>query len=372
MEDWISIQSKDLFLDPDYLKAIEESSESGIQFFYVVVKNKELEVCAIICYQLLKVDESLLSQKSVPNQLTNNLISKVINFIGGNVLVQGSYFNTGTHGYSKNHLITDKQFLSLTNGIINTIHKEYEKVNLIIHKEFYNDDLVFKPFQEELKNYKFIPFEIDVNMVLPIATNWQSFDDYLSTMSTKYRTRAKNVLKKTKDIQVRELSLDDLDIHADTIFTLYNNVIKTAKFNMAQLNVVAFKNLKKAIGNAFVITGYFLGDKMVAFTSAYKHGVYFEANYLGIDYDVNKQYPLYQKVLYQFVKHSIEDETINVLRFGRTAEQIKSCTGALPSHMTLYLKHRNSILNLLAKPILKTVSPTEFELRKPFKNKYYQ
>ena len=51
----------------------------------------------------------------------------------------------------------------------------------------------------------------------------------------------------------------------------------------------------------------------------------------------------------------------------RTAEEIKSSLGAEPVDMKLYAKHKNSVSNKLIKPFLESISPSEFELRKPFK-----
>jgi hypothetical protein len=74
-------------------------------------------------------------------------------------------------------------------------------------------------------------------------------------------------------------------------------------------------------------------------------------------------------MLYDFVELAIA-KNVTELRLGRTAEEIKSCLGAQPTNMKLYIKLRNTVSNKLIKPIIESISPSEFELRKPFKSDF--
>ena len=58
---------------------------------------------------------------------------------------------------------------------------------------------------------------------------------------------------------------------------------------------------------------------------------------------------------------------VTELQFGRTSELIKSAVGALPVDMTIYIKHKRSLSNLILKNVIQSVKPSPFELRKPFK-----
>ena len=71
-------------------------------------------------------------------------------------------------------------------------------------------------------------------------------------------------------------------------------------------------------------------------------------------------------MLYDFVNLAIDRKT-KELRLGRTAEEIKSCIGAEPVNMKLYIKHGNRIFNKLLDPIVSSITPSKFELRMPFK-----
>ena len=74
-------------------------------------------------------------------------------------------------------------------------------------------------------------------------------------------------------------------------------------------------------------------------------------------------------MLYDYVELAIE-KNCKELRFGRTAEEIKSSIGARPVPMKLFIKHRNPIANRILKTIVGTITPSDYELRKPFKQEF--
>ena len=78
---------------------------------------------------------------------------------------------------------------------------------------------------------------------------------------------------------------------------------------------------------------------------------------------------MYQRILYDYVEQAI-DRKAKDLQLGRTSELIKSSIGAIPMNMKLYIKHNSGVSNLLLKPIIQSISPSEFELRKPFKSNF--
>ena len=92
---------------------------------------------------------------------------------------------------------------------------------------------------------------------------------------------------------------------------------------------------------------------------------------MGLDYDFNKEYSIYQRMLYDFVDLSIKIKAPE-LRLGRTAELIKSSIGAEPVDMKLYVRHINTISNKLLTTFISSISPKEFELRLPFNKDFHR
>ena len=96
-----------------------------------------------------------------------------------------------------------------------------------------------------------------------------------------------------------------------------------------------------------------------------------EANYVGMDYQFNQDLAVYQRLLYDYVEQGISKE-VTELQFGRTSELLKSSLGAEPTNMTLFARHKATIPNIFMASMLRNVSPSEFELRKPFKSKFME
>ena len=105
---------------------------------------------------------------------------------------------------------------------------------------------------------------------------------------------------------------------------------------------------------------------MVGFSSSFLFNSILDANYVGINYEFNQEYAIYQRMLYDYVELAIE-KRCSELRFGRTAEEIKSSVGAIPVPMKLFVRHKNPIANRILKAIVSTIKPSQYELRKPFK-----
>ena len=104
----------------------------------------------------------------------------------------------------------------------------------------------------------------------------------------------------------------------------------------------------------------------LGFSTSFINTTSFDANYVGLDYAYNEKFDIYQRILYDYVDEAIKAR-VTELQFGRTSELIKSAVGALPVDMTIYIKHKRSLSNLILKNVIQSVKPSPFELRKPFK-----
>jgi hypothetical protein len=105
---------------------------------------------------------------------------------------------------------------------------------------------------------------------------------------------------------------------------------------------------------------------MVGFISGLIEGNSLDAHFVGIDYNLNKEYAIYQRILYDYVRIGI-DYKLKSINFGRTASEIKSSIGAVPKELTMYVRHKKTIPNKLLKVFLQRVEPKSFKQKHPFK-----
>ncbi len=365
--DWNAItgdNDKCIFYSLAYLKIVEETLAENIEFKYILFYKKNTPVAFAIT-QLFKFNSDQLKLHEFPCKWSDSVKNKLISNIDVSILTCGNLFACGEYGfkYNKEHIDATIAFEGLSNALRELRQSENDnKPSFILLKEFWP-----KSFSEsdQIKSYDFREFEIDVNMVLQLE-NWTTFEDYLASLRTKFRTRVKSVLKKSASLIVKEFSAQDIENYKNDISNLYSSVLKNSDFKIGEQNITTFKNLRATFSNDFIFKGYFLNEKLIAFSTAFLFDGILEANHIGIDYNYNKSHAVYQRMLYDYV-HIAINKKVKELRLGRTAEIIKSTVGAKPVNMKLYVRHRNSISNTLLKPLIELISPSDYEIRNPFK-----
>jgi hypothetical protein len=201
-------------------------------------------------------------------------------------------------------------------------------------------------------------------MVLNIK--WDTFDEYLDAMSKKYRNRAKKIIKKGIAMERRNFTADDIIANSNQILSLYNNVHLKAKFRMASLTPSYFAEMKKVLGSQFNFVAYYFDQKFIGFRTTFilENGI--EAHFIGLDYSLNKELDVYQNILYDYVKESLQNKAKHLF-LGRTASEIKSTLGAEALELTCYIRHRNPLSNRIIKPFVDYLKPSEWVPRNPFK-----
>ena len=86
--------------------------------------------------------------------------------------------------------------------------------------------------------------------------------------------------------------------------------------------------------------GYFIGEKLIAFSSTLEHQEKLEVHYIGLDYTYNKSHALYFNILFDGIEQAILSEK-KILELGRTAREAKAVVGCNPVYFNDYLRIRN-------------------------------
>lgn len=360
------------FLELDYLRVLEEHPPSNMRFHYSVI-YKGARPVAIAYFQVIDFTaqswgssgEEDETEKCL-NAILKQYVKRGVNRLNIRLLLCGNAFVSGEHGFTCLPDVNRKEAFDALADIIYRISRAEKlrgKIAAVLVKDFYpasvND-------AKELKEYKYHDFEVEPNMILAVADEWKTFDDYLAAISKKYRTRAKAIVKKGEPLQRKDFSTEEIMAASEQIIKLYNNVHFKAKFRLASLSVPYFAAMKKELGNRFRFTAYYLDNSLVGFRSAFVLDREIEAHFIGVDYSINKAYELYQNILYDYLREAIEAGA-KKLQLGRTASEIKSNLGARPHELTCYIRHRNPISNRIIKPFIDYLKPSEWIPRNPFK-----
>lgn len=366
-DDWNSVnKNQNIYLTLEYLLAIETALKNEMKFRYILFYNHNNIPVGIAIVQLVKFIDKGSPYYAHLCKLTGQLKNKIVQSLNIKVMVCGNVFSCGENGFLfSNEIPYNLAYENLHKALqrLRKAEKTNDQTSIVLLKEFW--PATFEKI-DLFKEHNYRDFMIDVNMVLLIHKNWNTIDDYLSSMVAKFRTRVNSMMKKSAPLVVKNMELNDIVEHSSKIVELYTNVLNKSDITMGTLNEQAFIQLKQNLGSQFVLNGYFLNSKLIAFSSAFWTKNILDANYVGIDYEYNIEYATYQRMLYDFVVLAI-DKKASEIRYGRTAEEIKSCLGAQPVNMKLFIKHKNSVSNKLLKPLIKSITPNTFEIRKPFK-----
>jgi len=372
VDDWNKVTDKKaIYLSLNYLRALEDALKDEMAFRYILIYNDELTPIAAVYVQTVHILDQGNKYEEIICTVGDTIKNKLLKSIDARILVCGNMFASGENGLAYTEDINSDEAYALAAEGMKRIIQDKDKngqISFSLFKEYWPST-----FEEsdKLKKSKYRDFMIDVNMVMNIPSSWKKWEDYMHVLTSKFRTRVNSVFKRSESLIIRNLSSKEIEIHQSRIEELYHAVISKADYKFAQLNGQSFVNFKKKLGKRFLLKGYFLNNEMIGFSSVFHYYKIMDALYVGLDYQHNKKYALYQRMLYDFVAESIKLKA-QELRLGRTAELIKSSVGALPVNMKLYAKHRNTISNKLLGPLISNISPSKFELRTPFKKSLYK
>ncbi|MBS1652875.1 MAG: GNAT family N-acetyltransferase [Bacteroidetes bacterium] len=363
-----------LFLNLNYLALLEKLDVANVFARYSIIYKSKKPV-GIIYFQIVDFKASVFGNlfqtqlQAVPSKRIG-MMKSIINHHQNETLLRlftcGNNNVSGPHGYNFTTAVPEKIQVELLNRIIDIVSKEEKlksSISAVLIKDFYS------PLVNEkcLTNEGYTRFSVEPNMILEVPENVFNLEDYIALFSKKYRNRVKSILKKSSNLQVKELSLGEIIVLEPFIYKLYEQVYDKAKFKLAKLQATYFSEVKKIFNNRFSLKGVFNGDQLLAFCSSF----YFdkdtvEAHYVGINYTLNSNYDLYQNLLYSLIKSAIS-HNCRKINFGRTASEIKSTTGAKAHELMCYIKPQNTISKLIQKPFIKFLQPEPWIPRNPFK-----
>ena len=358
-----------LYFSSNYLEALEKHN-SHLSFYYIVLKNENEKAIAfanvqIINFQLeaIEKDTSTLFKKitSIGKRLTLIPKEKPLKIINcGNAFVSGEHGIFIKKGENKKLVLR-----KISKGILHHTENSNQKnpIDIFMMKDFMTESL---PITKELISLGYYSFNIEPNMILKINPMWKNFEDYLAVLKTKFRVKAKKAMKLSNDLVTKEISVLNFDEHLIKMTELYKKVASKADFNLGEFKLQTYKSFKTKLGDSYILKSYWIGEKMVGFMSGMINRNHLDAHFVGIDYELNKQYAIYQRMLYDYIKIAINNK-IEILNFGRTASEIKSSVGAVPQHLTVYIRHKKSIRNKFLKLFLLKIQPSEFKQKFPFK-----
>ncbi|TAF35424.1 MAG: hypothetical protein EAZ57_04815 [Cytophagales bacterium] len=391
-QEWDALVAEQNFLlSTTYLSSLEQAPPVRMSFCYVKIYAESKDLIGVAYFQIhyFEPDKSLKRTGSLASHLVgedskeshcffhgiHRLVSKYISskaefysVVCGNLLV------TGQHGFYFKPHVSQSYALEVLASVARKVRSYVEQSEGIKTSMF-----LFKDIEEYKKSHalplietRYHEFCTQPNMVLYIAPQWASIEDYLNDLQSKYRVRAKSAFKKGSSIEQKNFSVEDIKHYRTKIHQLYTDITDNADFNAVQLPPHYFETLKAGLGNKFNFYAYFHGSELVAFRTSIINLDQLEAHFVGYSSSLNHEYQLYFNILLDYLEEGITQQCKKVI-YARTALEIKSSVGAVSENIYCYVRHKRSVINQLLKPLLDRLNPkVEWLPRSPFKGEISQ
>ncbi|MEZ4772125.1 MAG: GNAT family N-acetyltransferase [Bacteroidia bacterium] len=362
-------------LSPDLLALLtgtEAAQMPGMSFKYVL--STQAGMPAVFAYfQLLSFSASQIRSFTPRPENADDLYGKLRNVAARiaknilekrqiHILVSGNALITGQSGIFHAPSLSPEDAYRQLPGMIERLLAENPGIDAVLLKDHLN---LPEAIAGEWAAQGYQPFATEPDMGMPVI--WETVDDYHLDMASKYRQRVKSAYKKSNGTIRRELTEHEVIKYKNRLFELFDSVLKEDRFNLVPHSTEYLPAMKAALGEKFRIYGYFSAGEIVAFQTLIEMGEDLYCHFLGYHCELNREYKLYQRMLYDAVAMAI-DGRFKRISFGRTAMEIKSTVGATPAYPVCYLKFSRPVINRLAAPYLRNVKIEDWQPRHPFKS----
>lgn len=366
------VPEMNVLMQYENLQLLQTIQSSNMQFRYVLVKRDGITI-GVMYFQIVTFHANQLinyfpevRQGNVAMQIAKNLTEKILNAINVKLLVSGNVFMTGENGFYFSAEISKATRAKIVRRTVRQLLNDNPDIKATLISDLYAPKT---EFDTDFRTYGYHQITVESDMSMLIKPEWKTFDDYLNTLSSKYRVRAKKVfaLCDQAKVTMKDFSAEDIAQHEEQLYLLYKKVMIKADFKLAELDKNFFRQQKLQTPDNYFLHAYSKNEELIGFISAFKFGPRMEVHYTGMSHEVSKPIHLYQHMMYDMLKKGIEVGA-RQLHFGRTAPEIKSTIGAKPSPMYGYVKHFNPIINfLLVRNYTASLKPQNYIFRNPFK-----
>ena len=244
---WEKVTAHDsLFLSPRYLRVLEEAGPENLRQRYALI-FREKEPVAAIAAQTVTVSVARLRKKASSNGRLAQLEEKM--------LVCGNLLSWGMHGISFAPNVDEEPLWPAVAEAIyrlRRVDKLFGDTAFVMIKDITDS---YASTATALSRFSYRELETEPNMVLDISPKWKSYDDYLASLTSKYRKQAKQIEKEVTaaGCTVEEIKTDEIARNAEQLHALYLQTHKNARVRLVTLPVAFLPTLARMPGRRHAI-----------------------------------------------------------------------------------------------------------------------
>ncbi|MCC9601903.1 GNAT family N-acetyltransferase [Stieleria sp. JC731] len=357
-----------LFMSRRYLLSAQNEFSGQIVRDFAIVYDDGEPVAAIATQTFDVIGTQLYGNHSAATQnLPEQWKRKSLSLLKRRIMICGNVHTWGPHGVA---IAAGRDQQQIWQGIaeclyrIRRANRLHGQVDYVIVKDL----LESEPLDASaLQPFRYGSMETEPNMVLSIDPNWQVMDDYLGSLTKRYRAAARKV-RKPFDCDTLSISpIENLRDESERILELYKAVASRADVCLFELSKTTLPRIAESLADDFVTIGIRENGLLIGFVTIIRDGETAIGFYLGMDYEANSRLPVYHALLLAVIEQAIRWQCKRI-SFGRTALDAKSRLGCKPEATHVWVRHRVPLLNFVVQQIMKTVNHDEPPERNPFKD----
>ncbi|MES2899838.1 MAG: GNAT family N-acetyltransferase [Pseudomonadota bacterium] len=368
-EAWNSLTAQSgFFMSRDYLHALESVLPLNLSPRYAMIfsgAGAERQPVAAMYMQV--ADVTLAQARPEKAAADQGTLDQLAGKTAQRILTCGNLLTFGQHGIAFAEGVDPKL---AWHGVAEVLYRIRESQKLEGKTHFVMIKDLHSPFSEHaahLENLSYRYVETEPNMVLDLLPEWKTYDDYVASLASKYRTKVKNTIFKVIDEAGCTVeSLSGLAAAEAQIHALYKAVQVNASFRPFELVPAYFAALEAVAGERFRCTVVRKGDTLLGFLISVADGDTSIAYHIGFDRAAAADLPIYLRLLHAGIADAIA-LGCKQISYGRTALEPKASLGARPQPFGMLVRHRQPVLNKLIKRVLLGVEHEEAPERSPFK-----
>ncbi len=216
------------------------------------------------------------------------------------------------------------------------------------------DERTSGDFGAALEKYRHIKAASLPGTKIRIEPEWHDLEGYVGAMRKLYRRAVRDDQAKGQGLDIR-IESDFTDL-ADEVFVLYSNVLARAQSTFETLTPEFFRAFASCADSRLVTarlkeTGQLVGIEMLLLGDNMVQDLY-----TGVDYRYNESHSVYFNLAYPAIDLACR-EGLQFVSTGQTSYKFKSRLGVEPFPLSVYIKHRNPLLNALLARIHPLICP---------------
>ena len=360
---WDALAAQTIFLSRDYLRVLEQHAPENVEPRYAMAYADGEPVAALLL-QRVAVGGAQLRKPGA-----KRLVDGPMAGLKEHLLVCGNLLVWGPRSMAlAPHADADQLWHGVCEAIyrLRRADKLHGQSDLALIKDLALPGTEV-PAALRLLGYRTVETEPD--MVLTLRPEWRSWDDYLASMTSGYRSGAKKLLKDcaAAGVTLREATADEMQARAAELHDLYGQVHAVQGLRLATLTPEYLPAMARALGARFRCRVAEHADgRWLGFVTSVHDGDTTLGYYIGYDRAANAEAPLYLSLLQSTVQDAIAFGSSR-LSLGRTALEPKAKLGAKPEPLSCAVRHRVSALNWITTALTRTAEHDEPPERSPFK-----